>query len=216
MKGDTLNHVKENSTNKNLKETSIQNPVINEEFSLSDDSKDESKVELTEDSKPSSSDSSKEPLNTSVPALPIKSNKKREKFDSGVGDEIENSKDSDSDNVLDIEDLEEEEDNSMDIDSDSDYSEHHAPHRRKVTRLFDPYDPDCPCGGDCRDDGEDDCTLKKKNTDKKSDTSSVDTEASEKSKGPSIESYSIYMREKIKLLPIPLALKMYLNYNREL
>lgn len=139
---------------------------------------------------------------TSTPVLPVKSNKKREKFDSGVGDEIENGKGPSSES-----DQGDDGDIDMDIDStDSDYSDNSAP-RTKVTRLLDPDDPDCPCGGDCSEAFQT----------RREEEAETNEEEGESPKAVSAaETYSIYMREKISLLPLPQALKLYLNYNREL
>lgn len=147
---------------------------------------------------------------TSTPVLPVKSNKKREKFDSGVGDEIENGKGPSSEES----DQGEEGDIEMEIDStDSDFSDGPSSRPRLrskartiVTRLLDPDDPDCPCGGGCSDSWKD----KMKDEENKEDCES------QSSVSIPAESYSTYMREKIGHLPLPQALKLYLNYYREL
>ncbi|XP_068217331.1 protein-L-isoaspartate O-methyltransferase domain-containing protein 1-like [Palaemon carinicauda] len=146
---------------------------------------------------------------TSTPVIPVKSNKKREKFDSGVGDEIENGKGPSSEES----DQGEEGDVEMDLDStDSDFSDGSPARprlrnrtRNKVSRLLDPDDPDCPCGGHCSDSWKD-----RKNEETKEDGES------QSNASPPAESYSTYMREKIGQLPLPQALKLYLNYYREL
>lgn len=134
---------------------------------------------------------------TSTPIMPMKCSKKREKFDSGVGDEIENGKGPSSDS-----DQGDDADIDMDIDSsDSDYSDNSAP-RTKFTRLLDPDDPNCACGGGC---GE--AFKARRGEEDESKTAKKESAA---------ETYSTHMREKINLLPLPQALKLYLNYNREL
>ncbi|XP_053651634.1 uncharacterized protein [Cherax quadricarinatus] len=138
---------------------------------------------------------------TSTPVMPVKSNKKREKFDSGVGDEIENGKGPSSES-----DQGDDGDIDMDIDStDSDYSDNSAP-RTKVTRLLDADDPSCPCGGNCSE------SFKTRRGDDPEDNEEGDS----CKRVSAAETYSTYMREKIGLLPLPHALKLYLNYNREL
>lgn len=138
---------------------------------------------------------------TSTPVMPVKSNKKREKFDSGVGDEIENGKGPSSESDQGDGDID------MDIDStDSDYSDNSAP-RTKVNRLLDPDDPICACGGNCSE------TFKTKNDDDPEDN---EVEGERSKSASAAETYSTHMREKIGFLPLPHALKLYLNYNREL
>ena len=176
--------------------------------------------EKTEDVKPSNGESAttsgstmpqSDPIPvTSTPVMPIKSNKKREKFDSGVGDEIENGKGPSSEDS----DQGDEGDVEMEVDStDSDFSDGSSSRptrlrnrtRNKVTRLLDPDDPDCPCGGDCSKSWKD-----------KKDEETKEEGDGQNSASPPAESYSTYMREKIGLLPLPQALKLYLNYYREL
>lgn len=138
---------------------------------------------------------------TSTPVMPTKSSKKREKFDSGVGDEIENGKGPSSESDEDDGDVD------MDIDStDSDYSDNSAP-RTKFTRLLDPDDPNCACGENC---GE---AFKARRGEEETQE---EDETHNRKKESATEMYSTHMREKINLLPLPLALKLYLNYNREL
>ncbi|XP_037792333.1 protein-L-isoaspartate O-methyltransferase domain-containing protein 1-like [Penaeus monodon] len=139
---------------------------------------------------------------TSTPVMSVKSNKKREKFDSGVGDEIENGKGPSSESDVGDEDID------MDIDStDSDYSDN-SPPRTKVTRLLDADDP-YPSGKDCR--GQ----WKHRKEDDETKEGPEENEGSGSPPSP-VESYSTLMREKISLLPLPQALKLYLNYHREL
>ncbi|XP_076065992.1 uncharacterized protein LOC143039616 [Oratosquilla oratoria] len=145
--------------------------------------------------------SKSDPIAMTCPLFTHKAGKKREKFDSGVGDELENGKGPSS--------ASEQEDNSMDIDSDSDYSDHSIPKSEfshwldpddPTVDLNDPNDPDYMCGGNFRN-----CKPESGNKVESPSTFS-----------PPAESYSTYMREKIKGLPLPMALKAYLNYNREL
>ncbi|KAG7176271.1 protein-L-isoaspartate O-methyltransferase domain-containing protein 1-like [Homarus americanus] len=142
---------------------------------------------------------------TSTPVMPVKSNKKREKFDSGVGDEIENGKGPSSES-----DQGDDGDIDMDIDStDSDYSDHSAL-RKKVSRLLDADDPNCPCGGNCSE------TFKTRRGDGDEAEGNEEEEGDSPKRVSAAETYSTHMREKISLLPLPHALKLYLNYNREL
>lgn len=155
------------------------------------------------------------PVLAPAPTTPSKSSKKREKFDSGVGDEIENGKGPSSEES----DLGDERDVDMDIDdsSDSDYSDNSAP--RLMNYLLDPDDPSCPCGGGCGEAFRGKKSDKKETEDEEGEGEKKDEEKEEGGackKASAIETYSTYMREKIKLLPLPLALKLYLNYNREL
>ena len=159
------------------------------------------------------------PVLLPAPTTPSKAGKKRGKFDSGVGDEIENGKGPSSEES----DLGDERDIDMDIDdsSDSAYSDNSAP--RLMNYLLDPDDPSCPCGGNC---GE--AFKGRKSKKQKEEKEGEEAKGTDKGDGESkeegaackntsaIETYSTYMREKIKLLPLPLALKLYLNYNREL
>lgn len=139
---------------------------------------------------------------TSTPVMSVKSNKKREKFDSGVGDEIENGKGPSSESDVGEEDID------MDIDStDSDYSDN-SPPRTKVTRLLDADDP-YPSGKDCKG------HWKHRKEDDETKEGPDENEGSGSPPSP-VESYSTLMREKISLLPLPQALKLYLNYHREL
>lgn len=158
------------------------------------------------------------PVLAPAPATPSKASKKREKFDSGVGDDIENGKGPSSEES----DLGDERDMDMDIDdsSDSAYSDHSAP--RVMNYLLDPDDPSCPCGGNCSE------AFKGRRTGKEEEEEGEEAEGNDQGDGESKEEggackkesateiYSTYMKEKIKLLPLPLALKLYLNYNREL
>ncbi|KAK7061145.1 Protein-L-isoaspartate O-methyltransferase domain-containing protein 1 [Halocaridina rubra] len=146
---------------------------------------------------------------TSTPIMSVKCNKKREKFDSGVGDEIENGKGPSSEES----DQGGEGDVDMEIDStDSDFSDG-SPSRpklrsrskTKVLRRHNSDDPDCPCGGNCSESWKE-----KKEEEAKQDGKNSSGNTS------STESYSTFMREKIEQLPLPQALKMYLNYYREL
>lgn len=156
------------------------------------------------------------PVLAPAPATPSKSSKKREKFDSGVGDEIENGKGPSSEES----DVGDERDVDMDIDdsSDSDYSDNSAP--RLMNYLLDPDDPSCPCGGGCGEAFRGKKSGKKVDGGEETEGEKKDEEGKEEGgackKTSAIETYSTYMREKIKLLPLPLALKLYLNYNREL
>lgn len=159
------------------------------------------------------------PVLAPAPATPSKASKKREKFDSGVGDDIENGKGPSSEES----DLGDERDMDMDIDdsSDSAYSDNSAP--RLMNYLLDPDDPSCPCGGNCSEFFKGRRTGKQEEEEEGEEAEGNDKgdeegkeEGAACKKASATEIYSTYMREKIKLLPLPLALKLYLNYNREL
>ncbi|XP_045119049.1 protein-L-isoaspartate O-methyltransferase domain-containing protein 1-like [Portunus trituberculatus] len=160
------------------------------------------------------------PVLTPTPATPSKASKKREKFDSGVGDEIENGKGPSSEES----DFGDERDMDIDDSSDSAYSDNSAP--RLMNYLLDPDDPNCPCGGNCGESFKEKKVAKQKKGDEdeeegeEAEGNEEDGESKEEGatckKASATEIYSTYMKEKIKLLPLPLALKLYLNYNREL
>lgn len=159
------------------------------------------------------------PVLAPTPATPSKASKKREKFDSGVGDDIENGKGPSSEES----DFGDERDMDIDDSSDSAYSDNSAP--RLMNYLLDPDDPNCPCGGNCGESFKEKKAAKQKKGDdddegEEAEGNEEDGEGKEEGaackKASATEIYSTYMREKIKLLPLPLALKLYLNYNREL
>ena len=160
------------------------------------------------------------PVLAPTPATPSKACKKREKFDSGVGDEIENGKGPSSEES----DFGDEREMDIDDSSDSAYSDNSAP--RLMNYLLDPDDPSCPCGGNCGESFKEKKAAKQKKgggdeeKGEEAEGNEEDGESKEDGaackKASATEIYSTYMREKIKLLPLPLALKLYLNYNREL
>ncbi|ROT74588.1 hypothetical protein C7M84_006923 [Penaeus vannamei] len=78
----------------------------------------------------------------------------------------------------------------------------------KVTRLLDADDP-YPSGKDCKG------HWKHRKEDDETKEGPDENEGSGSPPSP-VESYSTLMREKISLLPLPQALKLYLNYHREL
>ncbi|KAG0718710.1 Protein-L-isoaspartate O-methyltransferase domain-containing protein 1 [Chionoecetes opilio] len=159
------------------------------------------------------------PVLAATPATPSKASKKREKFDSGVGDEIENGKGPSSEES----DLGDEPDIDMDVDdsSDSAYSDN-FPAPRLMNYLLDPDDPNCPCGKNCSEafkekkSGKQEQKVDEAEGKEQEEDGEAKEEAGACKNESATEIYSTYMREKIKLLPLPLALKLYLNYHREL
>ncbi|MPC16275.1 Protein-L-isoaspartate O-methyltransferase domain-containing protein 1 [Portunus trituberculatus] len=137
-----------------------------------------------------------------------------------IGDEIENGKGPSSEES----DFGDERDMDIDDSSDSAYSDNSAP--RLMNYLLDPDDPNCPCGGNCGESFKEKKAAKQKKGDEdeeegeEAEGNEEDGESKEEGatckKASATEIYSTYMKEKIKLLPLPLALKLYLNYNREL
>nr|CAD7400112.1 unnamed protein product [Timema cristinae]CAD7428655.1 unnamed protein product [Timema monikensis] len=128
---------------------------------------------------------------------------KREKFDSGIGDEIENGKGLSSDSEGD--------DNStnMEVDSDSDTFSKMCQEwwdlKKQTVTIEDPNE-------DMQVDKEKMLPLEVTQT-----LENEINETSQRQQGPSSEGsniYSICMRSKIKALPLPLLLKDYLNFYR--
>ncbi|KAK3891767.1 hypothetical protein Pcinc_004347 [Petrolisthes cinctipes] len=174
---------------------------------------------------------------SSCPAKPQtnkNNNKKREKFDSGVGDEIENGKGPSSEDSEEGDEPRMEVDSSSETESDSDYSDNSAP-RTKVTRYLDEDDPNCPCGSNCgeafrarrragtkeetngaKKEGEEDRDEGEKGGEGGGEEETGGAGRDSTSSIEILSAVETHMREKINLLPLPQALKLYLNYNREL
>ncbi|XP_030754406.1 uncharacterized protein LOC115881164 [Sitophilus oryzae] len=140
--------------------------------------------------------------NPSTSAAPSKSNGKREKFDSGLGDEIIEARDSSDD------DDEDEEGDNMKLDAISSCDEEQATsglekrQKRGTRRVAKLRRMDCRSRSHNQDNSSE--------FDTEEDTKQVDNEL-KMYQSPFTE----HMKAKIQELPLPLILKRYLNYYRE-